>query len=86
MYDAFISYSHSKDRALAAGLQSVMQSLGKAWWQRRKLRVFRDETSLAATPEMWANIEKSLKASRFLILMASPEAGRGLPTGVQRKD
>jgi len=73
-YDAFISYSHAKDRPIAAALQSVMQSLGKAWWQRRKLNVFRDETSLTATPELWPSIENALIGSRFLVLMASPEA------------
>ena len=29
LYDAFISYSHAKDKALAAALQSAMQKLGK---------------------------------------------------------
>lgn len=74
MYDAFVSYSHAKDKPIAAALQSVMQNLGKAWWQRRKLRVFRDETSLTAAPEMWPEIEANLISSRFLVLMASPEA------------
>ena len=73
-YDAFISYSHAKDRSIAAALQKVMQTLGKAWWQRRSLRIFRDETSLTATPELWPTIEAALTSSRFLLLMASPEA------------
>jgi hypothetical protein len=33
-YDAFISYSHAKDKPIAAALQSVVQKLGKpsrAW-------------------------------------------------------
>lgn len=76
MYDAFISYSHKKDRPIAAALQTVLQTLGKAWWQRRKLRIFRDETSLSATPELWPSIERRLLASRFLILLASPEAAQ----------
>jgi hypothetical protein len=32
MYDAFISYSHAKDRPIAAALQSAIQTLGKPWW------------------------------------------------------
>ena len=56
LYDAFVSYSHAKDRAVAAGLQSVMQKLGKPWHKRRALRIFRDDTSLAATPELWPAI------------------------------
>src|SRR5882757_367161 len=73
-YDAFISYSHAKDRAVAAALQSVKQKLGKAWYRRRALRVFRDDTSLAATPQLWPSIELALSQSRYLVLLASPEA------------
>ena len=29
LYDAFISYSHAKDKPIAAALQSVIQKLGK---------------------------------------------------------
>ncbi len=74
LYDAFISYSHAKDKALAAALQSAMQRLGKPWYRRRALRLFRDDTSLTATPHLWPSIEGALGQSRFLILMASPEA------------
>jgi tetratricopeptide (TPR) repeat protein len=73
-YDAFISYSHAKDKPIAAALQSVVQRLGKPWYQRRALRVFRDDTSLAATPQLWPSIEQALGQSRFFILLASPEA------------
>src|SRR5215831_4696373 len=74
LYDAFISYSHAKDKPIAAALQSVVQKLGKPWYWRRALRVFRDDTSLSATPHLWSTIEKALEQSRFLILLASPEA------------
>ena len=73
-YDAFISYSHAKDKAIAAALQSVVQRLGKPWYRRRALRVFRDDTSLSATPHLWPSIEEALSQSRFLILLASPES------------
>jgi tetratricopeptide (TPR) repeat protein len=36
--------------------------------------VFRDDTSLSATPSLWPSIEQALGQSRFLILLASPEA------------
>ena len=52
LYDAFISYSHAKDKPIAAALQSAIQKLGKPWYQRRALRLFRDDTSLAATPHL----------------------------------
>jgi hypothetical protein len=74
IYDAFISYSHAKDKPIAAELQAVVQKLGKPWYRRRALRVFRDDTSLSATPSLWPSIEQALGQSRFLIVLASPEA------------
>src|SRR6266478_3135860 len=69
-YDAFISYSHAKDKPIAAALQSVVQKLGKPWYRRRALRVFRDNTSVSATPSLWPSIERALGESRFLVLLA----------------
>jgi tetratricopeptide (TPR) repeat protein len=77
-YDAFISYSHAKDKPIAAALQSVVQALGKPWYRRRALRIFRDDTSLSATPHLWPTIEAALGASRFLILLASTESARSM--------
>jgi len=74
VYDAFISYSHAKDKPIAAALQPVIQKLGKPWYRRRGLRVFRDDTSLSATPQLWPSIEQALSQSRFLLLLSSPEA------------
>src|SRR5258708_39111663 len=73
-YDAFISYSHAKDKPIATALQSVVQKLGKAWYRRRALRVFRDDTSLSATPPLWPSIEPALGQSCFLFLLSSPDA------------
>jgi hypothetical protein len=73
-YDAFVSYSHAQDKPLAAALQSVVQKLGKPWYRRRALRIFRDDTSLAASPHLWPSIEQALGSSRYLILLASPQA------------
>ena len=74
VYDAFISYSHAKDKPIAAALQSVIQKLGKPWYRRRALRVFRDDTSLSATPQLWPSIEQALAQSRYLLLLSSPES------------
>ena len=74
LYDAFVSYSHAKDKPIAATLQSVVQKLGKPWYRRRALRLFRDDTSLSATPQLWPSIEKALGQSRYFILLASPDA------------
>jgi WD40 repeat protein len=75
-YDAFISYSHAKDRLLARSLQRVIQTLGKPWYRVRTARVFRDETSLTATPELWPTIVEALENSQFLLLIASREAAK----------
>ena len=72
LYDAFVSYSHAKDKPIAAALQSVIQKLGKPWYRRRALRIFRDDTSLSATPHLWPSIEEALARSRYLILLVSP--------------
>jgi MTH538 TIR-like domain (DUF1863) len=73
-YDAFVSYSHAADGRLAPAVQRALQSLSKPWYRRRALRVFRDQTSLSASPELWSAIEETLSQSRFFVLMASPEA------------
>jgi tetratricopeptide (TPR) repeat protein len=74
VYDAFISYSHASDRTLAANLQAAIQRLGKPWYRRRALRLFRDDTSLSVSPHLWSSIEYALQRARFLVLMASPDA------------
>jgi DNA-binding beta-propeller fold protein YncE len=75
-YDAFISYSHRLDAVIAARLQAELQRFAKPWYQIRALRVFRDQTSLAASPHLWTTIEQALDNSRWLILMASPESAQ----------
>ena len=52
-YDAFISYSHAADQRLAAALQRGLERLGRAPYQPRALHIFRDDTSLEASPELW---------------------------------
>jgi len=51
--------------------QRKLQSLGKAWGQRRAIRVFRDESSLS--PALWPAIETALRASRYFIICARVE-------------
>jgi WD40 repeat protein len=73
-YDAFISYSHGADSALAPALRDGIQRLGKPWYRRRAARVFLDETSMAANPGLWTGITEILERTDHLILLASPEA------------
>ena len=75
-YDAFISYSHRLDAAITARLQSELEHFAKPWYRVRALHVFRDQTSLAASPHLWTTIEEALSGSGWLILMASPESAQ----------
>ena len=58
-----------------ADQQRKLQSLGKAWWQRRAIRVFRGESSLSASPALRPAIETSthIRASRYFIICARVE-------------
>ncbi len=75
-FDAFISYSHAVDGKLAPALQAGLHRFAKPWYRLRALRVFRDETSLSASPELWPSIVEALDRSRWFILLASPEAAK----------
>ena len=74
LFDGFVSYSHAADGLLAPRLQSGLQRFAKPWWKTRAVRVFRDETSLAANPHLWGSITDALDRSEWLILLLSPEA------------
>lgn len=73
-YEAFISYSHAADGRLAPQLQLALQRFAKPWYRTRAVRIFRDKTSLSATPSLWPSIEAALSNSAFLVLMASADA------------
>ena len=75
-YDAFISYSHSVDDELAPALQRALHRFAKPWYKRRALRVFRDKTSLTASPGLWSSIETALDDADHFILLASPESAQ----------
>ncbi|HEX7303112.1 TIR domain-containing protein [Lentzea sp.] len=74
LYDGFISYSHAADRPLAKKVQRSLHRLGRAWYRPRALRVFRDDVSLAASPDLWSSIRTALLASRTFTLLACPES------------
>jgi hypothetical protein len=73
-YDAFLSYSHAADGRLAPALQHALHRFARPWNRMRALRVFRDTTSLAATPELWPAIVAALGQSSHFLLLASPQA------------
>lgn len=78
-YDVFVSYRRDElDGDITARLQDELQGFGRAWYRprARTLRVFRDQTSLAASPDLWGAIEKAMSASRWLLLIASSRSAQ----------
>ncbi len=75
-YDGFISYSHAADDQLAPRLQAGLQRFAKPWWQRRALRIFRDESSLSANPHLWSSITEALDEAGWFVLLLSPDAAQ----------
>ena len=74
-YDVFISYSRdTADRDIAARLQNELQRFTTPWYRprTRTLRVFRDQTNLQASPDLWGTIDDAMSSSRWLLLVASP--------------
>ena len=72
-YDAFLSYTH-RDRPVVTGIQKGLHHIGRRLGQLRALRVFRDDTDLTASPDLWGRITDALDRSRFLIVTLSPQA------------
>ncbi len=73
-YNAFISYSRAVDGKLAPALQRGLQRFAKPWYRMRALRVFRDDASLSANPDLWGSIRDALDGSDYFILLASAES------------
>ncbi|MDP9334306.1 MAG: TIR domain-containing protein [Actinomycetota bacterium] len=73
-YDAFVSYSHAADGRLAPALQLGLQRLARPWYRLRALAIFRDETGLAVSPQLWASIVRALDDSEWFVVLCSPEA------------
>ncbi|QFZ19579.1 TIR domain-containing protein [Saccharothrix syringae] len=75
-YDAFISYNHGADDGTAARLQRLIRRVGRPWYERSVLRIYRDETNSLMSESLWGSIEQELRRSRHFILLASPGAAK----------
>ena len=85
VYDAFISYSHARDKPIATTLQVRRAEARQALvFAAAFCACFATSTGLTATPHLWPSIERALERSRFLILLASTGAAN-LTLGRQRK-
>jgi WD40 repeat protein len=73
-YAAFVSYSRAVDEKLASAVCDALERFAKPWYWLRAVRIFRDDSSLSASPQLWGSIESALDESEFFILLASPEA------------
>ena len=74
-YDAFLSYAHL-DRPVATRIQKGLHQIGRRLGRLRALRVFRDDTDLTASPDLWGRITDALDRARYLVVVLSPEAAR----------
>ncbi|MEV8589249.1 hypothetical protein AB0424_20180 [Streptomyces sp. NPDC051180] len=75
-YDAFISYTHRPNHALAKAIQRGLLSVGRKSWRAPTIKVFRDEETLYSTGDLPKTLQHHLDRSRHLILVASPESAR----------
>jgi WD40 repeat protein len=83
-YDLFISYRRdTADRDIAARLQNELQRFTTPWYRprTRALRVFRDQTNLQASPDLWGTLEQAMSSSRWLLLVASPRSAESAGVG-----
>ncbi|WP_231964238.1 toll/interleukin-1 receptor domain-containing protein [Mycobacterium sp. E2699] len=74
-YDAFLSYTH-RDRLVASGIQKGLHRVGRRLGQLRALRVFRDDTNLEVSPDLWGKITEAMDRARFLVMVLSPAAAQ----------
>jgi WD40 repeat protein len=72
-YDAFLSYAH-RDRQVTGAIQKGLHQIGRPLGQLRALRVFRDDTNLTASPDLWGKITEALDSSRYMIVVLSPQS------------
>ena len=76
-YDAFIAYSHAKDKPIASALQSVVQKLGKPGTGGGLCACFATTEPVGDAASVAFDRDRAWSGqSRYLILLASPEAAR----------
>ena len=73
-YDAFISYRHGADDAVAAAIERGLERLARPWNRLRAMSVFRDESELGAAADLTGSIKRALGEAGYLVLLASPES------------
>ena len=59
---------------VATALNHGLMDIGRSLWQRRRLRVFQDRSSLAAAASLSEALTSALEQSRYFVLIATPGA------------
>jgi WD40 repeat protein len=80
-HDAFISYSHAADSPVADALERGLEKLAKPLLKLHALDVFRDQTSLTASPALWPAILAHLSVSDWFLFLASPTSAASVWCG-----
>jgi hypothetical protein len=64
------------DEQFAKRFKRDLEGFAKGLVQLRAVRVFLDDSSLDANPDLWKAIAQAIDKSAFFILLASPQAAR----------
>ncbi|MFI5959906.1 hypothetical protein [Cryptosporangium sp. NPDC051539] len=75
-HDAFLTYAWSDGNSVASTLQQAIRTIGKPWWRRSALSVYRDTTDTEPSGSLRSDLFAELDRSRYLILLASRKAAR----------
>lgn len=81
-YDVFLSYA-GRDEPQARAIRAGLARYTKPWYRREALRVFLARDVLVPGSGLWPALEGALRRSRWLVLVASPEAAHS--TWVQQE-
>ncbi|WP_157115090.1 TIR domain-containing protein [Nocardia niwae] len=73
-YGAFLSYSGDRDRAVLPLVQNAIEKLPRPWYRFPHMRIFLDYSGVSIGPELWDKIVAGLSRSKWLVVVASPEA------------
>jgi len=74
----FLSYSGKRDREILPLLQRAIEKQPRRWYRLPMLRVFLDSSGISVGPRLWQKIESGLAKSKWLVVIASPDAAASI--------
>jgi WD40 repeat protein len=77
-YGAFLSYSGDRDRAVLPLIQNAIEKLPRPWYRFPRTRIFLDYSGISIGPELEGKIVAGLSRSKWLVVVASPEAAASM--------